>query len=87
MTAVAWTGAGKRALARNAVQSTVASSLVTSYKNVKRKPEDFYNVRPATKFFIAHRAPSVPVSGKGGVCFDEGCARHGEVGRTITVPM
>jgi hypothetical protein len=40
----AWAGAGKRALARSAVQKTVASSLLTSYKKVKRKPEDFYNV-------------------------------------------
>lgn len=39
-----WAGAGKRALARNAVQKAVATSLVTSYKKVKRTPEDLYNV-------------------------------------------
>lgn len=44
MASKAWAGAGKRALARSAVQKTVATSLVTSYKKVKRTPEDLYNV-------------------------------------------
>ena len=54
MAAKAWGGAGKRALARSAVQKTVASTLLTSYKKVKRRPEDFYNVSLGFFFFFSH---------------------------------
>jgi len=56
MAATAWTGAGKRALARSAVQRTVASSLLTGYKKVKRSPEDLYDVSPLPQVLAWPRA-------------------------------
>ena len=38
-----WGKAGKKVKAREAVQKTVASTLLQQYKKVKKDPEDFYN--------------------------------------------
>lgn len=60
MAGKAWLGAGKKALARSAVQKTVASSLLTSYKKVKRRPEDFFKV--SKDFARQRRATARPLN-------------------------